>query len=234
MKNIIKKILSENDFDWVSYGDTFTIDSYKKHLSNCEDIPVSAYNISTGEFYGRMGEISIFYHSSCQYWWDLFKDTEVDEDGRGPGEWFEGDNTKDVAVIMPWEYVDGDVRDLDSDNYTIITTKLNSLVYHLNGKANELTIIMDDEMKPRYDLIPSHLVDDVRKSYESIFKPKSVSESIKLPVDIGDTIYMGKFKNKKTIVKDIEWNEKGDLLINGKSALRLRITKNLQKLKKVK
>jgi len=45
---------------------------------------------------------------------------------------------------------------------------------------------------------------------------------------------MGKFKNKKTIVKDIEWNEKGDLLINGKSALRLRITKNLQKLKKVK
>ena len=69
---------------------------------------------------------------------------------------------------------------------------------------------------------------------ESRFKPKSVSESIKLPVDIGDTIYMGKFKNKKTIVKDIEWNEKGDLLINGKSALRLRITKNLKKLKKVK
>jgi len=61
-----------------------------------------------------------------------------------------------------------------------------------------------------------------------------VIESIKLPIDIGDTIYMGKFKNKKTIVKDIEWSEKGDLLINGKSALRLRITKNLKKLGKVK
>jgi hypothetical protein len=54
---------------------------------------------------------------------------------------------------------------------------------------------------------------------------EEINESVKLPIEIGDTVYMGKFKNKKTIVKDIEWNEKGDLMINGKSALRVRIPK---------
>ena len=48
---------------------------------------------------------------------------------------------------------------------------------------------------------------------------KSVKEDIKIPVKIGDTILMGRFKNKKVVVKDIDFNEKGDLTINGKSAL---------------
>jgi hypothetical protein len=56
-------------------------------------------------------------------------------------------------------------------------------------------------------------------------------ESIKLPIEIGDTVLMGKFKNKKTVVKSIEWNEKGDLMINGKSALRVRISKKKKKQK---
>jgi DNA modification methylase len=36
---------------------------------------------------------------------------------------------------------------------------------------------------------------------------------------------MGRFKNKKVVVKDIDFNEKGDLTINGKSALKFRIVK---------
>ena len=52
-----------------------------------------------------------------------------------------------------------------------------------------------------------------------------LSEAISLPIEIGDTVLMGKFKNKKVVVKDISWNEKGDLLINGKSALRIRLQK---------
>ena len=54
---------------------------------------------------------------------------------------------------------------------------------------------------------------------------EEINESIKLPIEIGDTVYMGRFKNKKVIVKDIKWNKKGDLMINGKSALRVRIPK---------
>ena len=54
-------------------------------------------------------------------------------------------------------------------------------------------------------------------------KPTTLKEDIKLPVEIGDTVLMGKFKNKKVVVKTVTWNEKGDLLINGKSAMRMRI-----------
>lgn len=52
---------------------------------------------------------------------------------------------------------------------------------------------------------------------------------IEVPVEIGDEVLMGKFKNKKTIVKTIEWNDKGDLLINGKSALKFRIPEKANK-----
>ena len=39
-------------------------------------------------------------------------------------------------------------------------------------------------------------------------------EDIKVPIKVGDTVLGGKFKNKKTVVKDIGKNEKGDLTIN--------------------
>ena len=52
-----------------------------------------------------------------------------------------------------------------------------------------------------------------------------LTEDIKLDVEIGDTILMGRFKNKKVKVKSIDYNEKGDLLINGRPALKFRISK---------
>ena len=52
-----------------------------------------------------------------------------------------------------------------------------------------------------------------------------IKEVVELPIEIGDTVMMGKFKNKKVVVKTIGWSEKGDLLINGKSATRMRIPK---------
>ena len=52
-----------------------------------------------------------------------------------------------------------------------------------------------------------------------------MKESIEVPIEIGDTIKMGKFKNKKVVVKTIDWNEKGDLLINGRPAMKFRLVK---------
>lgn len=54
---------------------------------------------------------------------------------------------------------------------------------------------------------------------------KMIREAITLPIEIGDTVLMGKFKNKKVVVKTISWSEKGDLLINGKSSMRMRLVK---------
>ena len=44
---------------------------------------------------------------------------------------------------------------------------------------------------------------------------KKLKEDIHLPVQVGDTVVMGRFKNKKVKVKSIEVNEKGDVLIMG-------------------
>jgi hypothetical protein len=78
-------------------------------------------------------------------------------------------------------------------------------------------------------------VDDIFDSLPEDLQSKvmELMESIELPVEVGDTVLMGKFKNKKVVVKDIEWDEeKGDLKINGKPALKMRIIKKLDKVKK--
>jgi hypothetical protein len=49
--------------------------------------------------------------------------------------------------------------------------------------------------------------------------------AITLDIKIGDTILMGKFKNKKTIVKHIDKDEYGDLRINHRPVLKYRTPK---------
>lgn len=50
-----------------------------------------------------------------------------------------------------------------------------------------------------------------------------LGEDINIPVNVGDEILTGKFKNKKTKVKSIDKNDKGDVTINDKPALKFRI-----------
>jgi hypothetical protein len=52
-----------------------------------------------------------------------------------------------------------------------------------------------------------------------------VHESIKIPIKIGDTIFGGRFKNKKVVVKTITKDPKGGILINGRPLLKYRIPK---------
>jgi hypothetical protein len=55
-----------------------------------------------------------------------------------------------------------------------------------------------------------------------------INEEIKLNVKVGDTLLMGKFKNKKVIVKSIGEDEWGMPTINGKKAVTFRIPKKEQ------
>lgn len=50
-------------------------------------------------------------------------------------------------------------------------------------------------------------------------------EDIRIPIEVGDTILGGRFKNKKVLVKKIGKNAKGDITINGKPLLKFRISK---------
>jgi len=52
-----------------------------------------------------------------------------------------------------------------------------------------------------------------------------INEEINLNVKVGDTLLMGKFKNKKVLVKDIGKDEWGMPTINGKKAVTFRIPK---------
>ena len=51
----------------------------------------------------------------------------------------------------------------------------------------------------------------------------SLIEDITVPINIGDTVLGGRFKNKKIVVKSIGKNEKGDITINGRPLLKYRI-----------
>jgi hypothetical protein len=55
-----------------------------------------------------------------------------------------------------------------------------------------------------------------------------INEEIKLNVKVGDTLLMGKFKNKKVVVKNIGTDEWGMPTINGKKAVTFRIPKKEQ------
>ena len=52
-----------------------------------------------------------------------------------------------------------------------------------------------------------------------------INEEIKINVKVGDTLLMGKFKNKKVVVKNIGTDEWGMPTINGKKAVTFRIPK---------
>lgn len=54
---------------------------------------------------------------------------------------------------------------------------------------------------------------------------KRIDELIKLDIKVGDTLLGGRFKNKKTLVKKIGKNDKGDITINGKPLLKFRMVK---------
>jgi hypothetical protein len=52
---------------------------------------------------------------------------------------------------------------------------------------------------------------------------------IQIPIEIGDTILAGRFKNKKIKVNEISVDEYGNPTVNGRSILKIRIPKLYQK-----
>ena len=57
---------------------------------------------------------------------------------------------------------------------------------------------------------------------------ESLKEDINIPINVGDTVLGGKFKNKRIVVKSIGKNEKGDITINNKPLLKFRLLPKLK------
>ena len=76
----------------------------------------------------------------------------------------------------------------------------------------------------------NNLKDDKKQSTKDLSNEKkpstnTIEEDIKLPVNIGDTILTGRFKNKKTVIKTIGKDEHGMPTINGRKVVNFRIVK---------
>jgi hypothetical protein len=63
---------------------------------------------------------------------------------------------------------------------------------------------------------------------------KRFLESIDLDIEVGDILLGGKYKNKRTVVKEIGKDDLGQPTINGKPLLNFRIEKQLPDSKKSK
>ena len=66
----------------------------------------------------------------------------------------------------------------------------------------------------------------MKKLTEWLTKP-FLEEDINIPVKVGDTILVGKFKNKKMKIKDIGKDKHGMPTINGRKATTFRIHKTV-------
>ena len=71
--------------------------------------------------------------------------------------------------------------------------------------------------------IDTHKLESVFYKLAAKYANSKVTETIEIPIEIGDTIMTGKFKNKKTVVKTIDKDSNGEITINGKRILRIRI-----------
>lgn len=64
---------------------------------------------------------------------------------------------------------------------------------------------------------------DSKKVIDKAMSVLQKTEDINVPINIGDIVLGGRFKNKKITVKSIGKNEKGDILINGRPLMKYRL-----------
>ena len=60
---------------------------------------------------------------------------------------------------------------------------------------------------------------------------KIIAEALDLDIEVGDVILTGRFKNKRTVVKEIGVDDMGQPTVNGMKALSFRIEKLMPKSK---
>jgi hypothetical protein len=193
---VIRPMVNE-DLDWIKSVPFKITDDYIKNLmSNCEDIPVTNYNLRTNSPYLRRGKMNVFYYSMCPFWWDKVKDEPRDEDGRGKGEWLQSSwhtPENSVAVVMPDRNGVTNLRDMDNDEFSVIAYDLKGLSKHFNATGGELHLFLDDDGNPRYDLVPEHLVNEVKKGFEGVEMSRTLEES-------------NEFEWVEEIPEDIDWD----------------------------
>jgi hypothetical protein len=184
-------------------GDEITPDKYVVHSSN----PSNRDNISTTGLQTSLGECYLIYADSNY-----------------------GEDDECVPAIFATNSIKK--KDLfdstyDDDIWVIDTERANVQWYkdaHFDGGDTKHIVTFEDIPENAVRLIYKGTGGDTWNHHDDETE-LTISEMIKLDIKVGDTLMGGKFKNTKVIVKTIEKNDKGDVLINGKPLLRFRIIK---------
>ena len=184
-------------------GEEITPDKYVVHSSN----PSNRENISTTGLQTSLGECYLIYADSNY-----------------------GEDDECVPAIFATNSIKK--KDLfdstyDDDIWVIDTERANVQWYkdaHFDGGDTKHIVTFEDIPVDAIRLIYKGTGGDTWNHHDEE-EELTLSEMIKLDIKVGDTIMGGKFKNKKVVVKTIDKNEKGDVLINGKPLLRFRIIK---------
>jgi hypothetical protein len=184
-------------------GEEITPGRYVVHSSN----PSNRDNISTTGLQVSLGECYLIY-----------ADSNYGEDEECVPAIFATDSIKKKDMFD---------STYDDDIWVIDTERANVQWYkdaHFDGGDTKHIVTFEDILEDAIRLIYKGTGGDTWNHHDEE-EELTLSEMIKLDIKVGDTIMGGKFKNKKVIVKTIDKNEKGDVLINGKPLLRFRIIK---------
>lgn len=169
------------DFDWTG-GFEWTTDMLYSMLENCNEIKVSNYNLTTDSPYTSAGEPTIYTLTRCQYWWDRFSQIPLDDNGRGPAEWYDDYDEGRIGLISTYGTKGKNIRDIDWEDANnregwTISQNPQEVVNSLNGKHTELLILLDDKGKPIYDLIPEEHRERIKTNWEDRFFGEKLNES---------------------------------------------------------
>jgi hypothetical protein len=135
-------------------------------------------------------------------------------------------NEKDITPEeLKWLYQKA--YDKYANTISKIPSGKEAVLFDIDTQINIPFVMSWDGKSPEKDMIGKTVMRKKDfKSYDpKLTLEKEIEEDINVPINVGDEILGGKFKNKKITVKNIDKNEKGDITINDKPLLKFRIPK---------
>jgi len=167
-----------NNFQW-------TADMLLSMLENCNEIKVSNYNLKNDKPYTIRGKnFPIYTLTRCEEWWDKFSQIPLDKNNRGPAEWYDDYDEGRIGLISTYGPKYKNIRDINLEDidqrwgWTISQTP-QQIVNSLNGKGGELYILLDENHRPIYDLIPKEYREKIKSKWEDYFYDENLKNTIK-------------------------------------------------------